>query len=138
MPVVFVMIWMIVAPVPVLRLFLPIRLRVFVRIPVILGEVRSPGAIFIVVPVVIILVAFIVHADLNAFLRCGRGHDRQRRGKGSGHKERSEVKMWTVHVVSRVRVSAEECGSHNYARRARLKDVSNSTQWWRLRMVRGI
>ena len=47
----------------------------------------TPGAIFVVVPVVIILVLFIVDADLDAgFLRSGSGHEGQRGGKSSGEK----------------------------------------------------
>lgn len=51
------------------------------------GEVLTPGAIFVVVPVVIILVLSIVDADLDAgLLRSGRGHEGQRGGKSSGEK----------------------------------------------------
>ena len=51
------------------------------------AEVLTPGAIFVVVPVVIIPVLFIVDADLDAdFLRSGRGHEGQRGGKRSGEK----------------------------------------------------
>jgi len=54
---------------------------------VVFGEVLTPGAIFVVVPVVIILVLFIVDANLDAgLLRLGRGHERQRGGKSSGEK----------------------------------------------------
>lgn len=64
------------APGPVLRLLLLVGLRVFMRIPVVFCEVLVPGAILVVVPVVIILVLLIVDADLNArILRCGHGHD---------------------------------------------------------------
>src|ERR1017187_6166205 len=60
------------APVPVLRLLLLFRLGIFVRIPVVFAEVLVPGAILVVVPVVIILVLSIVDADLNVgLLRCG-------------------------------------------------------------------
>lgn len=70
------MIWMIMAPIPVLRLFLPIRPLVFVSIAVVFGEVLSPGAVLVAIPVVIILVASIVDADLNAgLLRYGQGND---------------------------------------------------------------
>ena len=76
-----------VAPVPVLRLLPLIGLCVFVSVSVVFGEVLTPGAVFVVVPVVIILVLFIVDADLDAdFLRSGRGHEGQRGGKSSGEK----------------------------------------------------
>jgi len=78
-PIVVVMISIIgmsVAPGPILRLFALVCLGEFVRIPVVFGEVVVPGAILVVVPVVIILVMTIVDADLNAgLLRRGHGHD---------------------------------------------------------------
>ena len=76
-----------VAPVPVLRLLPLIGLLIFVGVPVVFGKVLTPGAIFVVVPVVIILVLFIVDADLDAgLLRSGCGHEGQRGGKSSGEK----------------------------------------------------
>src|ERR1700685_3058141 len=104
--VVVVMIGMSVAPVPVFRLLVLVRLRVFVSIPVVFCEVLVPGAILVVVPVVIILVMTIVDADLNAgLLRRGRSHDREWRGHGCGEEKRCEVMMWSVHVVSKIRMS---------------------------------
>src|ERR1700733_15217492 len=104
--VVVVMIGMSVAPVPVFRLLVLVRLRVFVSIPVVFCEVLIPGAILVVVPVVIILVLFVVDADLNAgLLWCGRGHDGEWRGKGGGEEKRCDVMMWSVHLVSKVRMS---------------------------------
>src|SRR5580693_552787 len=70
------MIGMGVTPVPVLRLLLLVCLCVFVRISVVLDQELAPGAILVVIPVVIILVVFIVDPDLNAgVLRCRRGHN---------------------------------------------------------------
>ena len=73
-PVVISIIGMRVAPVPVLRLLFLVRSGVFVRTSVVLGEVCAPSAIFVVVPIVIILVVFVVDPDLNAgLLRSGCG-----------------------------------------------------------------
>jgi hypothetical protein len=110
MPIVVVMIAIIgmsVAPVPVLRLLPLVRSGEFVRIPVVFHEVSIPGAVLVVVPVVIILVVFIVDANLNAgLLWYGHGHDGYWRGEGRGEEKRSEVTMRSVHVVSKVRMSA--------------------------------
>jgi len=53
-----------VAPIPVLRLLLVVRLREFVRTLVVFRKILPPGAIFVVIPVVIILVALIVDSTL--------------------------------------------------------------------------
>ncbi len=55
-----------VAIIPVFRLFPLAHLREFVRIPVVLRKVLAPGAVFVVIPVVIVLVLFIVDPELNA------------------------------------------------------------------------
>ena len=52
------------APIPVLRLLLVVRLREFLKIPVVFRLVSTPGTIFVVIPVVIILVVPIVHSIL--------------------------------------------------------------------------
>ena len=57
-------IWMSVAPIPVLPLLPLVRLREFVRILVVFRLVLPPGAIFVVIPVVIILVAPVVDSIL--------------------------------------------------------------------------
>lgn len=65
-----------VAPVPVFRLFLAVRLNIFVMISVVFDEELSPGAIFVVVPVVIVLVVPVIDANLNVgVLRPGCGQD---------------------------------------------------------------
>jgi len=63
-----------VAPVPVLRLFTLVGPREFVRVPVVFYEEPTPGAVLVVVPVVIVLVLFVVDAILPIVivLRCGR------------------------------------------------------------------
>ena len=76
---------MIMAPLPVLRLLPLVSLSEFVGIPVVLRQVLSPGAIFVVVPVVIVLVVFIVDPYLHSRLLGDRhGHNRPWRGNGSG------------------------------------------------------
>jgi hypothetical protein len=80
-----VFVWMSMAPIPVVRLLLPVRLREFARILVIFREVLPPGAIFVVIPVVIILVVSIIDANLNVgLLRYGAGHNGHWRRKGGG------------------------------------------------------
>src|ERR1700751_2785600 len=49
-----VLIRMAVAPIPVFGLLLLVRLRVFVGFPVVFRQELPPGAIFVVIPVVII------------------------------------------------------------------------------------
>ena len=66
MPIVVVMVRMSMPPVPVLRLLPLVRLRVFVRTPVVFRQIGAPGAVLVVVPVVIVLVVFVVYAHLNA------------------------------------------------------------------------
>jgi len=71
-----VVIWMRMAIIPVSRLLPLVRLREFVRIPMVFRKVLPPGAIFVVIPVVIVLVLSIVDSDLNAgLLRYGGGHN---------------------------------------------------------------
>src|ERR1700688_1732915 len=94
-------IWMRVAVIPVLRLLLLVRLRVFARILVVLGTVLPPGFIFVVVPVVIILVLFVVDAVLIVILlRYGDGHNSHWRRQRSGQEKRSDVTICTVHNCS--------------------------------------
>jgi hypothetical protein len=57
-----VLIRMAVAPIPVFGLLLLVRLRVFVGFSVVFRQELPPGAIFLVIPVVIILVILIVNA----------------------------------------------------------------------------
>ena len=95
-----VVIWMGVAIIPVIRPLPLARLREFVRIPVLCRKVLPPGAIFVVVPVVIVLVVFIVISELNVgLLRCRSGDNCHWRREGSGQEQRSDVFVCTVHVV---------------------------------------
>jgi hypothetical protein len=74
-----------VAIIPVFRLLPLARPREFVRISVVLVKVLPPGAVFVVIPVVIVLVLSIVDSELNAgLLRCRSGHNYHWRNKGSG------------------------------------------------------
>jgi hypothetical protein len=82
-----VFIWMRMAVIPVLRLLFLVRLRIFVRSLVVFRKVLPPGVIFVVIPVVIILVLFIVDSVLIAtLLRYGDGHNCHWRRKRSGQK----------------------------------------------------
>ena len=53
---------MAVAPIPVFGLLLLVRLRVFVGFPVVFRQELPPGAIFVVIPVVIVLVIGVIDA----------------------------------------------------------------------------
>ena len=76
-----------VAPLPVLRLLFLVRLGKFVGTSMVFREVLPPGAIFVVIPVVIVLVTLIVNPDLNAsLLRYGDGHHCHWCGKDSSQK----------------------------------------------------
>ena len=76
-----------VAPLPVLRLLFLVGLGKFVGTSMVFREVLPPGAIFVVIPVVIVLVILIVNADLNAsLLRYGNGHHCHWCGKDSSQK----------------------------------------------------
>jgi hypothetical protein len=69
------MVWMVMAPIPVILLLVLFGMRVFVRVPVVFLQVPSPVVILVVIPVVIVLMVAIVDADLNAgLLRCRGGH----------------------------------------------------------------
>jgi hypothetical protein len=73
------------AVIPVLRLLLLFRHLEFVRLLVVFLKVLPPGAIFVVVPVVVVLVVSIVDSELNAGLlrqRCGHNCHWQRKGGG--------------------------------------------------------
>jgi hypothetical protein len=62
-----------VAPVPVGGLLAPVGSGIFVRLAVIFREVSVPGAILVVVPVVIVLVLFVVDAILAVVVVLRRG-----------------------------------------------------------------
>jgi hypothetical protein len=68
------LIWVAMAPIPVLPLFTSMGFSEFVRVSVVLRKEYPPVAIFVVVPIVIVLVVSIVDADLNGLWR-GSGHD---------------------------------------------------------------
>ena len=73
-----------VAPLPVIRLLFFVRLGKFVGTSMVFREVLPPGAIFVVIPVVIVLVTLIVNSNLNAsLLRYGDGHHCHWCGKDS-------------------------------------------------------
>ena len=62
--------------------------------------VPAPGAIFVVIPIVIVLVVLIVDSDLNAgFLRHRDSHNCHWRHEGGGQEKRGEVTMGNMHVV---------------------------------------
>jgi len=104
-----------VAPVPVIRLLPLARPLVLMRVPVVFGKIDAPGAVLVVIPVVIVLVVPVVDADLNAsLLRHRIRHHRKWRRYCGSEKQRSNH-MWSMHVVSKFRMSAWKCGRHQSA-----------------------
>src|SRR5579863_2526408 len=88
------------APIPVAALLPFTGLREFVVSSVIVGQIDSPGVVLAVVPVVVILVARIVDADLNAVgCRSGSGHDCHWCCNRGGQQERTDVAVCKVHVT---------------------------------------
>ena len=57
-------IWMTVAPIPVLVLLVRVRLVVFTKILLILPQVLAVGAIFVLIPIVVVLVGAIVDTGM--------------------------------------------------------------------------
>jgi hypothetical protein len=96
------------AVIPVLRLLLLVRLRVFVRTLVIFRQELPPGVIFVVIPVVIILVLFIVDAVLiAALLRYGAGHNCHWRRKPSGFCAFMLPNKWQYMLLRELRFKTE-------------------------------
>jgi hypothetical protein len=54
---VVVIVFMFMTPIPVFPFFSLVRLPEFMGLPVVLRKVQTPGVVFIVIPVVIVLVA---------------------------------------------------------------------------------
>ena len=99
-------IWIAVTPVPIDALLPGVQLNESTLL-VVLGLIPLVRAVFVGVPVVIVLVALVVIAlvvlALSIFaipivLRTGRGHHRNRCSKSSGQKKRTEISVSTVHV----------------------------------------
>lgn len=83
-----IVVWMAVAPVPVITLLPAALLVVLPIVSVLICEIASVGAILAVVPIVIVLVIPIVDSDLDAgLLRRRGGHDDHWRGKGESQDE---------------------------------------------------
>jgi len=131
---------MTVAPIPVFGLLLLVRLRVFVGFPVVLRQELPPGAIFVVIPVVIVLVIAVIDAVvvvvtamlfLASVISVSRrsGH-RRWYGKGCGEKQSTEKKsIAAMHVYC---LQAQEFhlgipGTHAVCRRYSEEDVRKCT-----------
>ena len=79
------LVWVRMAPIPVMGLFSPTGPREFVGLSVIIAQVYSPGMVLMIIPVVIILVAGIIDSNLNAVaVRSGGGHNCHRCRDGNG------------------------------------------------------
>jgi len=91
---------MTVPPIPVVPLrsvVLPVVLNIG---PVSFCQVTPVGAIFVVVPVMVITVIPIVDSHLNGgFLRPGAGDDCSWRSNGRSQEQRTDVAIDTVHEV---------------------------------------
>ena len=78
------LVWMGMAPIPVIGLFSLAGPREFVGLFVIVGQVDSPGVVLVIVPIMVILVIGIIDSDLNAVvIRSGGGHNCHRGRKNS-------------------------------------------------------
>jgi hypothetical protein len=83
-PLSLIVIGMFVAPIPVLRLRFVVLFVVLTISFMLFREISSVGAVFIVIPVVIVLVATVIDPNLNAgLLRCCGGDHWQRSRNGS-------------------------------------------------------
>lgn len=88
------------APGPVIALESAILVIVLPIGPVLNHEIASVGAVFAVVPVVIVIVIAIKNANLHAgLLRLWRGHNYSRRSKGSSQNQRTYVSIEIAHDV---------------------------------------
>jgi len=82
-----IVIWMAVAPVPVILLLLMVPRGILVILLVPFFQVAPVGAVFAFIPIVVVMVARIVDSDLNAgFLGRCSGHDGSACHKGSREK----------------------------------------------------
>jgi hypothetical protein len=76
------------APSPVIALLSAVLLVVFAIVSVLLREIASVGAVFAVIPIVIVLVIPVVDSDLDTgLLRRRSGHDDHWSGKGGSQDE---------------------------------------------------
>ena len=98
-------IWIAVTPVPIDALLPGVQLNESTLL-VVLGLIPLVRAVFVGVPVVIVLVALVVITLIvlgsifmvPIVLRAGSGHHRNRCSKGSSQKKRTEISVSTVHV----------------------------------------
>src|SRR6202035_729059 len=82
-----IVIWMAVAPVPVILVMFVVLFVVGTIVLVPFCQIASVGAVFAVIPVVVVVVVGVIHSDLHAgFWRCPRNRDRPARRKGSRQK----------------------------------------------------
>jgi hypothetical protein len=113
-------IWMTVAPIPVLVLLVGVQPVVFTEILLILSEVLSVGAIFILIPIVIVLVGAIVDTGMvsvvalgvflafvfltSVVLSSGSGCDCRGCEKRGGQSKKTQVSVSGFHLVVPVRI----------------------------------
>ena len=79
-----IVVWMTVAPVPIMPLHSAVLPVVLTIAPVLIVEVTLVGAVFAVVPVMVVTVVPIADTDVHVrFLSLGTGHNYSWRGKSS-------------------------------------------------------
>jgi hypothetical protein len=118
-----------VAPIPVIPLHPVVRPGETTITPVLLHQVVPVGTVFAVIPGVVVMVVAIVVPDVvvltsffltSVVLPSGVGRNRHRCNKGSSQEQRTDVSMYTVHVVvlQARDAYAQNPGSRDYARTA--------------------
>jgi hypothetical protein len=89
------------APIPVVGLLPFAGVREFVGLFVVVGQVDAPGAVLVIIPVMVILVARIVEFHLNAVVfRSRHSHNCNRSRKGSDSKERTKGTTRETHIIT--------------------------------------
>src|SRR5579862_670401 len=94
-----VVIRMRMAPIPVIGLLFLAGPREFVILPVIVGQVDSPGVVLTIIPVVIVLVVGIVYSDLDvSVFGSGSGQNCDRCRQDCGEQKRIDATMCKAHM----------------------------------------
>jgi hypothetical protein len=91
------LIWVTVAPVPIIVLAVMILFGILAIFIVPFAEVGAIGVIFVIIPIVIIMVMGVIDADLNG-LGCGGSEERAAGGKSSRQNQSAGDAMSKVHI----------------------------------------
>ena len=91
---------MLMAPIPILALLFLTCPGIFVGFSMIIGQEYSPGTVFVVIPVVIVLVATVVNSNLDsAILWNWSSHNCHWPYKGCSQNERPDKATCVSHVL---------------------------------------